>query len=283
MEKRSFQLLTHNLGSSDLTLEAKVNQGFEITEIALYHASAESKVDVIIGDEKMLWLETAPGLAEICPPAQSQVNPNTLLKSLRAVFPQVPTLKVCPGETLTITSVSGTAPVCTIYYRELTNEDVPKVTEDGASQGKIRLFHSLGTVTQAIGAGATVAFEVTTPLNLSGFSKFPFSGTVPVGKRFHLIGAYWYNSGSTGADITYNGLRIWKLEESILSQNELYIPMDSIKAPLVSVPKPVFTLPKPIIFEANETLVTEVSATNAGGGSENAIPFIGYLFLVEEV
>jgi hypothetical protein len=282
MEKRVYQVITADLSAGDLTLEAKYGQGFEVIELGVNSGGAGQIIDVILGGEKMLSLPVTTTKEHLAPLFPLDINPNTLFKTIRNAYPDVPTLKVSQGETLTIQGISGLAGTCGLIFRELSGDQIPAKTADGASEGKNRLFISHGKALESIAVGSDV-IEINSCLNPAGYSKFPFEQVAPVGTEFDLLGMSIRKGDGSGANITLNGFRVWKREESIIAPNEAFTsPLFFPYSDDTGLNFPTF-FSKRITFVGNERLLVDAQVTNAGVGAENAEIFVTCIFLMRTI
>ena len=269
-EKYVYRVVTQDLAVADLTLEAKVDEGFEILDIGITGGAALLVATLIIGNEIMTGLPCSTGLENVVPVSRVNVNTHPLIPEIVAKFPVVPLYKVAAGEKVVITS-GGAAGVAYLIYRLLTGADIPAKTAPGGSEGTSRLFISHGSITHAVAAGATEDFLVNVPLNPVGLTGFPFGELVPVGIEFDLLGFATNLGAASGAGVTFDGFRLWKAQESILRLDQAFI--DPLLFPYNqdAVDLPIFTMPKLITFIANEEFKIEARSTNPGMAPANAV------------
>jgi len=278
-EKYIYRVVTQDLAVANLSLEAKVDEGFEIMDVGITGGAALLVAVLIIGNEIMTGLPCSNNLECLVPVPRVDTNTHQLLADVVAKFPQVPKYKVSAGETVILSS-GGAAGTGYLIYRLLTGADIPAKSAEGASEGLSRLFLSHGSITHATAIGATEDFIVSVGLNPVGLTAFPFGELVPVNVEFDLLGFATNLGAASGANVTYNGLRIWKAQESILRKDQAFLTPTLFPYPTNNIDKPLFTLPKPLTFIANEEMKVEARATNAGAGIQNAIINFTAVFLM---
>jgi len=278
-EKYIYRVASQDLAVANLSLEAKVDEGFEIMDIGISGGAALSVATLIIGNEIMTGIPCSALLECLAPTPLLEPNPFSLLKDVIAKFPQVPLYKVSAGETL-ILSNGGVAGTGYIIYRLLTGAEIPAKNAAGASEGLSRLFLSHGSITHATAIGATEDFIVNVGLNPVGLTAFPFGELVPVNVEFDLLGFATNKGAASGANISYDGIRIWKAQESILRKDQAFLIPTLFPYPSNNIVKQLFLLPKPLTFIANEEMKVEVRATNAGAGIQNAVINFTAVFLM---
>lgn len=278
-EKYGYRVITQDLAVADLHLEAKVDEGFEVLDVGINGGAALLVATLIIGNEIMTGFPCSTGLENVVPVPRIDINTHQLIPTIVDKFPQVPLYKVSAGETLIITS-GGAAGVAYVIYRQLSGAEIPAKSAVGASEGSSRLFISHGSITHAVGIGATEDFLVNVNLNPVGLTGFPFGELVPVNIEFDLLGLATNLGAASGAGILYDGFRIWKAQESILREDQAFV--DPLLYPYNSdaVDQPIFTLPKALTFIANEELKIEARATGTGVGIENAVINFTVIFLM---
>jgi len=272
-EKYVYRVVKQDLSSADLELAAKTGEGYEILEIGVTGGASGSITQCIIGEELMLYFPSGNNEENVAPVPGVDTNTYTLFKTIRQKYPDVPTLKVSEGQTLTVSNgkVAGNAYV---IYRHLTGGDVPPKDAPGASDNPTRLLIFHNKAEASIDAGATVTLEVDTSLSPSGFPDFASGDKVPSGYVYELLGFCTRLGAGSGADITYNGIRLWKGEEALLSPNQNFVNPDLFPYNTNNVNKPMFLLPKKIVFEPGESYKAEVQVTNSGSAAETAVVYL---------
>jgi len=277
---RDWQYLSQDLSAADLELEAKAGQGFEIFEVGIDGGAAGSKGIITIGGVTMMNFPASDAKEGIAPVPFIDNNPNTLLKMCREKLPDVPTLKVPEGKKFVLTN-DGVAGTGYIFYRELSEGDIPRADAPGAPNSLNRLFISHGKAEWSVAAGATEAHKVDTSLNVPELRDFPFEEAVPAGLRYRLLGFATRKGDGSGADITYSGIRMWFKEQSWLKKEEEWASPSLFPYNIASQYNPVFFFPTPMVFEAHQELTFEVQCSNAGGADETAQIFVTCFFLQE--
>jgi len=278
-EKYLFRVAVQNLAAADLNLSANVDEGYEVMEVGVHGGAAGLVATLIIGNEIMTGIPVDAGAEHVAPVPFVDANQNNLMKNILKNFPQVPLFKVSSGETLTLTS-GAAAGTGYVIYRQLSGAEIPPKTAEGASEGKSRLWVSHGKTFVSVGAGLTADLILATGLNPVGLTAFPFGEVCPVNTEFDLLGFATSKGGGGGADITYTGLRLWKLQESLLVADQGFLTPDLFPYPYDTVDRPLFTLPKVLTFKGNEDFKIEARVHNAGVGAENAEVFFTAVFLL---
>lgn len=277
--KYIFRVLRQDLAVANLILEAKVDEGFEILKIGVGAGAAGLVAQLIIGNEIMTGIPCDNGAENIAPVPLLETNQNTLIDHIRKMFPFVPLYKVSSGESLVLSS-GGAAGVGYVFYRQLSGAEIPLKSAEGASEGKSRLYISHGKCLQSIGAGLTADIILATPLNPVGTTGFPFGEVCPVNTEFDLLGFATQAGAGCGANTTFDGLRLWKLQESLLVRDQGFLIPTLYPYPRDNVDKALFTLPEILTFRGNEEFKIEARCTNAGAGAQNAEVFFTAVFLL---
>jgi len=277
---RDWQYLSQDLSSADLELEAKAGQGFEIFEVGIDGGAADSKGIISIGGVTMMNFPASDAKEGIAPVPFVDVNPNTLLKMCRDKLPDVPTLKVPEGKKFVLSN-GGVAGTGYIFYRELSEGDIPRVDAPGAPNSLTRLFISHGKAEWSVAAGQTEVHKVDTSLNVPELRDFPFEEAVPADLKYRLLGFATRKGDGSGADITYSGIRMWFKEQSWLKKEEEWADPSLFPYNVASAYNPVFFFPTPMVFEPHQELTFEVQCSNAGGSAETAQIFVTCFFLQE--
>jgi hypothetical protein len=279
MPKYIYRVARQDLAVADLVLEAKVDEGFEVIDIGIIGGAAGLVAQLIIGNEVMTGFPCDNGAENIVPVPGLETNQNPLLSTLLKKFPALPMYKVSSGERLVISS-GGAAGVAKVFYRQFSGAEIPAKTVDGASEGPSRLFFSHGKSEVTVGIGATVDVIANIELNPVGVPGFPFAELVPVNTEFDLLGFCCQLGAGSGANVTFDGLRLWKLQESILVRDQGFIIPGLYPYSRDNVDKPMFTLPTPLTFLGQEEFKVEVRTTNAGAGAQLSQIFFTFAFLM---
>jgi len=281
-ELRIIQIKRQALATADLELEADADEGFEILEIGCDGGAVGSACTLSIGGVSMLGWPTAADKEEVAPTPQVTANTHSLLKTLQAKYPDVPTWKVAPGEKLVISS-GGATVNGNIYYRQLSADQAPSKTDPGGSQGPRRLFISHGKAEWTVPAGQTKVQRVNINLNPTPLRGFPWVEDVPAEKVYKILGLCTRRGDGSGANITYDGIRMWHKDISILAPEEEFLSPSHFPYPISGSDRDYFLFPKFILCKANEEVKIEVKASNAGAADETAQIFVTLLILEEAV
>lgn len=278
MERFSYRVKSQDLSAAPLTLSATVQEGFEIFDIGIVGGAAGLVARLFINSELMGGFPADAGAEHVIPVPGVDDSIYPLISALRLRFPQVPTFKISAGETFTLDAAlaAGTG---YMFYRELTEGDIPKSNAPGGSAGKERLFVTHGKILQSITALSTEVNSVTESFNPIGVSTWPFVGQVPVGQEMHVLGMATRLGAASGADITYGGFRIWKQQSAILSPDQGIVNPLLFQYPNDLTIQPPALFNKPIIFRPNEDMRIEAQVTNAAVGAQNAEVFFTFYVL----
>jgi hypothetical protein len=279
MPKYIYRVTSQDLAVADLILEARVDEGFEVIDIGIIGGAAGVVAQLIIGNEIMTGLPCDAAAENIVPVPGLETNQNPLLSTLLKKFPALPMYKVSSGERLVVSS-GGAAGVCHLLYRQFAGAEISAKTVDGASEGAQRLYFSHGKSEVTVGIGATVDVIAATELNPVGLPGFPFGELVPVNTEFDLLGFCCSLGGGSGANVTFDGLRLWKLQESILVRDQGFVIPGLYPYNRDNVDKPMFMLPTPLNFVGQEELKVEVRTTNAGAAPQVSQIFFTFAFLM---
>ena len=282
---RDWQYLMQDLAAANLELDAKAGQGFEVFEVEVKGGGADNKGVITIGGVTMMNFPTVDTHEEVAPVPWIENNPNSLLKMVREYLPEVPTYKIPEGKKFVLSTVvppAGTkAGTGYIFYKELSEAEIPRVDAPGAPNNLTRLFISHGQAKWNIAAGEQTLCKVDTSLNVPELRDFPFEEAVPAGLRYRLLGFATCEGLASGADITYDGIRMWFKEQSWLKKEEEFSDPFLFPYNAAAAYHPIRFLPSPMVFEAHQELTFEVQATNGGAAAQDALIFVTCFFLQE--
>lgn len=278
MSKFIERIIQQDLNAANLELEARVNEGFVINEIGIDLGANDLVARLLIGDELMTGLPADEGEENVVPVQGVDVNTHTLIKTLRKKFPELPRYKVAPGEKLVLSS-QGAAGVGYIHFTQLEDDQVPKRSDPGGTQGPSRLFVSHGGYTGNVTGLATAEIiTIDTPINPVGLPDFPFGQRVPVGEIMELLGFAFSEGAGMGANTNVTGLRIWKKNEAYLAREEAFVNDALFPYNVDDEDKPFYMFPEPVIFLPNEELKIEGQFKNTDAADESGECFITLFF-----
>jgi len=278
-EKYIYRVARQDLAVANLELEARVDEGFEVLDIGIRNGAAGLVAQLIIGNEIMSGIPCDNNAENVAPVPRVETNTHNLFAEILKYFPDIPLYKVSAGEKLVISS-GGAAGVANVFYRQLSGAEIPPKTAAGASEGASRLYISHGKTLQNVGIGLTADLILATPLNPVGTVNFPFNEVVPIKSEFDLLGFATSKGAGSGANISYDGLRLWKLQESLLARDQAFITPTLYPYPTDNIDQPLFLFPKRITFAGNEEFKIETRVTNAGAGIQAAEIFFTAVFLL---
>jgi len=281
-EEYVYRVLHQDLASAELSLEADVDEGYEIIDIGIYNGEANLVEPLYIGDTVMLGIPADKGAVNVAPVVGKETNTHGLLATLKKAFPDIP-LPACPaGKTIKMPKVS-TSGEAYLVYRKLSGDQIPAKDAPGAPYGYPRLFISHGKASWTVSAGATETHRVDTSLNPSGFLPFPYAEDVPSEYEYDLLGLATYVNGTVGTNLTHTGIRMWKQEKALLAKDEAYVDPAIFPYNRDDVDKPFFTFPKPITFVADEECKIEVKVVSSDAGDQTANVYVTTFWLVRKV
>jgi len=280
-EEYSYRIEYQDLTAADLILQAEVGEGFIIDEIGISTGQPDLISPVFIGDTTMLCLPADDGAVHICPVGGKDINQNTLFATLLKKYPDIPLLKVPSGKTLKIPKIA-TSGKAYVQYRKVIGDQVPAPDAAGAPYGYPRLFISHSRVKWSVPAGATEYRDVTENMNPAGLIGFPAVGDVPAGYIYDLIGLATWTTGVVGTNITHIGIRIWKLEKSLLAKDEAWIDPSLYPYNRNDIDKPFFTFPKPISFVADETCKIQMQVKSTDAAPQVATVYVTTFWIVKK-
>ncbi len=274
MKKFIERVIQQDLNASNLELEARVSEGFEINEIGIDLGDTDLVARLLIGDELMSGLPADAGEENVVPVPGINVNTHSLIRTLRKRFPDLPKYKVSPGEKLVLSSQGATG-VGYIFFTQLEDELVPKRTDPGGTNGPSRLFVSHGTFNGDITGSATAEIHtIDSPLNPVGLPDFPFGSRVPVGEIMELLGFAFSEGAGMGANTNVTGLRFWKKNEAYLAREEAFINDALFPYNVDDEDKPFYMFPEPVVFQPNEELKIEGQFKNTDVADESGECFL---------
>ena len=277
---RDWQYLLQDLSAADLELDAKAGQGFEVFEVGIDGGAAGSKGIITIGGVTMMNFPASDAAEGVAPVPWIDANPNSLLKMVQEKLAEIPTLKIPEGKKLVLSNgaVAGTG---YIFYKELSEAEVPRPDAPGAPNNLTRLFISHGKAEWTVTASSTEAHKVDTSLNVPELRDFPFEEAVPAGLRYRLLGFATREGAGSHADVSYEGIRMWFKEQSWLKKEEEW--SDPLLFPYNAAAQyyPIRFLPSPMVFEAHQELTLEVQAKNVNVADQLGQFFVTCFFLQE--
>lgn len=274
---RKIQFVRHDLNASSFIFTPPQGYSIEILEIGATTASAIGFIDITIGQEKMLQLPIGKATQSVCAPPFVDVNTFGLFETVRAKYPEIPTLKVGQTETLTIAQ-SGAQAILYLWYRILDGEDLIINTVPGGSQNPNRLFVSNFYSSGTLANNAEITLDLIVANNLPGYPRWPFEGVVPVNRQYLYIGTIYRCTSDVG-DITEQTLQVWKANESILGKDFDFCHNSFFKPQDYALNRRLNLFPAPYIFESNEDMKTRVYLKNVAMGNATYELRLSHLFL----
>ena len=259
---RDWQYLLQDLSAADLELDAKAGQGFEVFEVGIDGGAAESKGIITIGGVTMMNFPASDAKEGVAPVPWIDANPNSLLKMVREKLAEVPTLKIPEGKKLVLSN-AGVVGTGYIFYRELSQGEIPRPDAPGAPNNLTRLFVSHGKAEWTATTVENEAHKVDVSLNVPELRDFPFEEAVPAGLRYRLLGFATRLKTPTADTITYEGIRMWFKEQSWLKKEEEWSLPTLFPYNAAAEYYPIRFLPTPMVFEAHQELTLEVQCKNA--------------------
>lgn len=278
---RDWQYLKQDLSAADLELDAKAGQGFEVFEVGIDAGAADSKGIITIGGVTMMNFPASDAKEGVAPVPWIDANSNSLLKMVREKLAEVPTLKIPEGKKFVLSN-AGVAGTGYIFYKEFSEAEIPRMDAPGAPNNLTRLFVSHGKAEWEIPATKQEVHKVDVSLNVPELRDFPWEEAVPAGLRYRLLGFSTILGAASGADITYDGLRMWFKEQSWLKKEEEWSEPALFPYNAAAAYHPIRFLPSPMPFEAHQELTFEVQAANGHEtNAETAVIMVTCFFLQE--
>lgn len=265
-----------DLSAADLTLEADTNESLIVPDFGISGAGADEIVEVTIGEEFMVAVPAENGAAELMLEETIQQQGMSFIGWLRRHDFPVPTLKVPEGETLTITAPGG-AGTATLLYEEISRGQEFD-GQPGAPSSKTRWYPISGEETESIAAGTTETFEVATTQQPAQADDFPFGTDVPSNREYDLLAVAVELDPGSGANVTLDSFRFISEEQRWIARDSAFVDpalADYPDAPLDTYP---LTFPETPTFTPGDELDVEVTASNAGGGAEDAIVDVTFVW-----
>lgn len=282
MIKNIYQFIRQEVDANPISLEAKIGEAFEIVQIAAVGTGSGQAADVLIGGQKMVFLPAVSGVGMIAPPPYAGVNNFSLFPFVRDKYPDFPRLVVAQGETLDIIPrVAGAPCWVDVWYIRHYGDALPVNTQPGGSQSKNRPFISWAEQLVTVPASTTQINKITTYLTPAGYPNFPFEGIVLPGTIYKMIGLAGKIDVTAAPNTTVEGLRLWKLNESILHVDEGFVPFAQFPMLETGADKSLYLFEQPIVFSVNETAIWEVKAKNVALVAESYLVDLVPVFILE--
>lgn len=278
-KRRVYQFAQQNLATAALILGPRANRGYRIHDIGCIGVGAGQGVVVTVNDVRSIFIPCITDFSNVAYPKFIAGQTAGLLEQLNARFPGLPQIIAGSDEAITFER-RNTASACTVYvwYEELDGQDIPDPTAPGGSLNDERIIIQHCYQSFTVGIGATSIVRMSNNNMPSGFRSFPFAEVVPSNRTMNLLGICSGADLSGGGDITVNGIRIWREEQSILSDEESFCPHEVFPYTLSTGDKRLGLMREPIPFIPNDEMKVEYSLTNAGVAAEDALMFTSLIF-----
>lgn len=284
--KRQVQYLKLVDGALPLEQVLASIKSWEILEIGAYGVGAGQGINVVVDGVSTLFLPVIDTVMGIGAPPWVSVNQRGFYEQLQARFPDIPRILVGQGEQITITRENA-ASACTLYmwYRELESPDAYDPTALGGSKNPIKIFNSYIRHSDTVAVSSTEEFTLDTVLNPAGYRNFPIDELVQKGQEYDFLGlTVFADLSADAADLTCNGIQVWHEDESILGQEQDFVPIDSFPIQGRGVDSRLFLLPEPRVFSENERMEVRMRYTNVDAVNPNAVVgHVGLIFRVRPV
>ena len=276
-----FQYLYGAFTTVPVKFTARQNYAYEVIDIAISRGSIGG-IDITIGGEKVAFLAGQDGIDAVTCLQLGQAGGKSIFNYLRSKGFDVPRIIIGEGETMALASSDNGSTTYEITMIEHYGDALPKNTDKGGSMSGFKLFSPYGTITKSIVAQTTEILKIVSDINPPGYPLFPFSGAVLPKQQFNFLGLVCSKLSGCGADIVFDGVRIWKMNKSILAPDEAFVRPGIFKAVNYATGNELTVFEKPIVFGVNETMQVEVSvANNHATNPENAV--IGVIPIMQVV
>jgi len=274
MLNRIFQLLDHDLSTGPLQFEARQNYAYEILEIGTSGLGTQDQLDVVIGTNKMAVLPMLENDIAVSPRIYGAISTKPFYWQLRQQYGNfIPYMIIGEGETM---SISTTNPVgrVQVLMREHMTDNLPKNSDKGGSLSGVKTYATRGMQIVTVGAGLTVDARLNTSLVPAGYTRFPFEQYVLPNETISILGLAIVLGSGSGANITLDGVRLWRLNQSILAPNEAFVPVDNFPPMSIAEDRRLTLFDQPVVYDINESGIFEIQVTNAGLAAQDAIILI---------
>lgn len=274
MLNRIFQLLDHDLSTGPLQFEARQNYAYEIIDIGCTGLGTDDQLDVVIGTNKMAVLPMLENDLAVSPLIYGGVSNRPFYSQLKKQFGAfIPNMIIGEGEMLSISTVNPTGRV-QVLMKEYMGDSLPKNSDKGGSLSGVKTYATKGVSIISVGAGSTLVARLDVSSIPAGYTRFPFEQYVLPNEVISILG-FAINLGSgSGAGITVDGVRLWRLNQSILAPNEAFLPIDIFRPVGVIADQRMTLFEVPVTYDINENGIFEVQISNSGVGPEDAMVYI---------
>lgn len=269
---------TVDLSSSDFVLAPSQKYGYTIIDFGVSGASAGNKITVKQAGATLNQFPAHSGEDDLIPSDYLRNYDSGPVQALKGYDDRIPLYKVPSGTKL---SISGSDGSLKVLYQKKMADQVPATEAAGTKGGIPLLFTSTAQETNSIAASSTETFSIVTSKNPSALRDFPYGEDIPAGWSVELLGIATNLDGSSGADVTYDGLRMWLFDESQLGKAEDFIDPGIFPYPTEKVDQELHLFRKPYAISGPEELTFEVKASNSGASAEDAVINMTCVFLVK--
>lgn len=282
--KRQIQVLRIPNASLPYEYVMPWNKSWEILEIGANGSGAGSSVVVNVNGVNVFLAPANTAVCGICVPPYVNVNMRGFYEQLQARFEDVPRILVCPGEKLSLyKGVAAATSDLWIWFRETEAPDLYTPDMAGGSQNPIRIFIAYFSHFPSIAAGATEIELMDTSRTPPGFRDFPINELVHAGYEYDLLGLAMGCDLSGAPNTTWDGVRIWHEDESILGIDEDFVSPTFFPSQDDGTDSRIFLLPEPRTFMSNQICKVEMQYTNSGGAAESPSTYMSMILRVRPV
>jgi len=277
--RRIYQFKQQDLAVANLVITPRSGRGYRIHEIGVTGGGNLQGLIITINDVRTLFVPGLDAFGNVAFPKYISDQTAGFMEQLYGKFPDLPGMHLGADEGMTIELRTVGQP-CTAYvwYEELDGGDIPLATDPGGSLSEDRVIIAHTEEQFTIAATSTQVERMTAVTMPAGFRTFPFGEVVPSNRKMDLLGMVLAYDNSSSANTTINGVRIWREEQSILSEDEDFCPITVFPCTDTAQDQRLALFNTPIPFMPSDEMRIEFSCTNAAGAPQTPYLACGLIF-----
>jgi len=255
-------------GDNELALEADSTESFQVMDVGIDGANADTVAKITVGEESMIAFPAGDGEDTLFREDTLLDEKMTLYGYMRSVGLPAPPIQVPEGDTFKVTSDTNTGTV-TILYQE-GNQTLASPNSPGGPATKQRVYPVTGSKTETFaGSGNTRTFDDFSSRQPAEFEDFPFGEDCPANREYDLLATSLVAVNDNTSGVSVDSFRLLTEEQKPLAKEGNFVDADLAEYPSADLEALPFTYPGRPTFTPGDELDLEVQAT-AGSGSGTA-------------
>lgn len=191
------------------------------------------------------------------------------------------TVKAYENQTVSIYTEDNVGDVL-IWYRVHTLESGLTSRSDGATHGMHRLLCTWGREVQAIGAGATLDFQIATSMNPPGCHDFPWNVNAPAQRDFELLYFMIRCTDVVGTNLNLDQVRVVHQGRELIREAGILTPTGAYNEKGMLTPDCAFPIP-PYIVQQFDNLQVLAQVTSTDVAEQDATVTCAFWMLEHEL